>query len=101
MAHIQPLFGGTGFPACARILPPPGKAVPPGRNIVAQDMVLKVENYALSSARNIKGNLESNDYFPVGADPCVRPELRAHTQVRPYNYVFFYCGSLERGVAAP
>ena len=21
---------------------------------------------------------------PVGADPCVRPELRAHTRVRPY-----------------
>lgn len=21
---------------------------------------------------------------PVGADPCVRPKLRAHTRVRPY-----------------
>jgi len=34
-------------------------------------------------------NLQTNDNFLVGADPCVRPELRAHTRVRPYNPEFF------------
>jgi len=31
----------------------------------------------------------TNDYFLVGADPCVRLRLRAHTRVRPYNYALF------------
>ena len=33
--------------------------------------------------------------FFVGADPCVRPVLRAHTRVRPYNSAFFDCDSVS------
>ena len=30
-------------------------------------------------------NWQTNDNFLVGADPCVRPESRAHTRVPPYR----------------
>jgi len=39
--------------------------------------------------------LQSSDNFLVGADPCVRPELSAHTRVRPYNAEFFDCDSVS------
>ena len=45
-------------------------------------------------------NLQTNDNFIVGADPCVRPELRAHTRVRPYSSAFFDCDSVSRHTTA-
>jgi len=38
--------------------------------------------------------LQTNDNFLVGADPCVRPELRAHARVRPYSSALFDCDSV-------
>jgi putative addiction module killer protein len=35
--------------------------------------------------------VEENRNLSVGADLCVRPWLRAHTQVRPYNSASFDC----------
>jgi hypothetical protein len=93
MAYIQLLVGGTGFLSGAGILAPLKGDATSQKNLWGTDMVLKVERRASSTAHSIKGNWHSNDYLPVGADPCVRPELRVHTQVRP-NSVFFYYGSL-------
>jgi len=31
--------------------------------------------------------------LPVGADPCVRPKLRAHTRVRPYINMLYGVGT--------
>jgi hypothetical protein len=59
--------------------------------LVGKDKVLMGGNRTSSCAQSINGNLQSNGYFPVGADPCVRPGLGAHTRVRPHNAAFFDC----------
>ena len=62
--------------------------------LVGKDKGFMGGSFASSSPQSINGILQSNDYFPVAADPCVRPELRAHTRVPPYNAAFFDCGSV-------
>jgi putative addiction module killer protein len=38
--------------------------------------------------------VQTGNLFLVGADLCVRPGLRAHTQVRPYKYRVYF---VQRG----
>jgi len=38
--------------------------------------------------------LQTTNNFLVRADPCVRPELRAHPRVRPYSSALFDCDSV-------
>ena len=56
-----------------------GGAAVPGRLSLAGTEARPTELFSYKSCDHT-GNL-----FPVGADLCVRPGPRAHTQVRPYK----------------